>query len=99
MNGTINTDATTVDKADAVVEEIRQSGGRAIAIIGNMVEAAFITKLVQEAADFGGGKIHIIVNNAGYTWDGMVHKVKPRITHISRQADEIDFNTSTSDDR
>merc|ERR1712098_823245 len=27
------------------------------------------------AADFGSGKINIIVNNAGYTWDGVIHKM------------------------
>ena len=27
------------------------------------------------AADFGGAKIHIIVSNAGYTWDDAIHKI------------------------
>jgi len=40
-----------------------------------MLDDSYIKKLVKEAADFGGGKIHCIVNNAGYTWDGVVHKV------------------------
>jgi hypothetical protein len=30
---------------------------------------------VEKAAEFGEGKIHIIVNNAGFTWDGVIHKV------------------------
>jgi 3-oxoacyl-[acyl-carrier protein] reductase len=30
---------------------------------------------VKAAAQFGNGKINIIVNNAGYTWDGVIHKM------------------------
>lgn len=40
-----------------------------------MLNDAYIAELVKKAAEFGGGKIHIIVNNAGFTWDGVIHKV------------------------
>lgn len=40
-----------------------------------MLNAQYIDELVNRAADFGGGKIHIIVNNAGFTWDGVIHKM------------------------
>lgn len=40
-----------------------------------MLNAQYIDELVKKAAEFGGGKIHIIVNNAGFTWDGVIHKV------------------------
>ena len=40
-----------------------------------MLNSQYIDELVKRAADFGGGKIHIIVNNAGFTWDGVIHKV------------------------
>ncbi len=30
---------------------------------------------MKAAADFGTGRINIIVNNAGYTWDGVIHKM------------------------
>jgi 3-oxoacyl-[acyl-carrier protein] reductase len=40
-----------------------------------MLDDTYIDSLVKQAADFGNGKIHIIVNNAGYTWDGVIHKV------------------------
>jgi 3-oxoacyl-[acyl-carrier protein] reductase len=40
-----------------------------------MLNATYIDELVKEAADFGNGKIHIIVNGAGYTWDGVIHKM------------------------
>ena len=39
-----------------------------------MLDDAYISSLVKKAADFGGGKLHIIVNNAGYTWDGVIHR-------------------------
>lgn len=39
-----------------------------------MLDDKYLPELVKKAADFGGGKIHIIVNNAGFTWDGVIHK-------------------------
>ena len=43
---------------------------------GDVLDANYIKELVKRAAEFGGGKIHIIVNNAGFTWDGVIHKVR-----------------------
>lgn len=40
-----------------------------------MLDLAHIGTLVKKAAEFGQGKIHIIVNNAGFTWDAVIHKV------------------------
>jgi 3-oxoacyl-[acyl-carrier protein] reductase len=37
--------------------------------------------LIEKAAEFGNGKIHIIVNNAGYTWDGVIHKMTDKQWH------------------
>ena len=42
---------------------------------GDMLNAQHIDELVKKAAEFGGGKIHCLVNNAGFTWDGVIHKV------------------------
>jgi 3-oxoacyl-[acyl-carrier protein] reductase len=42
---------------------------------GDMLNGQYIDELVKKAAEFGGGKIHIIVNNAGFTWDGVIHKM------------------------
>ncbi|OAQ69420.1 Short-chain dehydrogenase/reductase SDR [Purpureocillium lilacinum] len=61
-------------KAQAVVDNITSSGGQAIAVPGDILQASYIDTLVSRAAAFGSGKIHIIVNNAGYTWDGVIHK-------------------------
>ncbi|OCK80056.1 3-oxoacyl-reductase [Lepidopterella palustris CBS 459.81] len=62
-------------KAQAVADNINASGGSAIAVQGDMLDDKYIDELVKKAAEFGGGKIHIIVNNAGYTWDGVIHKI------------------------
>lgn len=51
------------------------SPGRAIAVVGDVTDPTYVKRVVQKAAEFGNGKIHIIVNNAGYTWDGVIHKV------------------------
>lgn len=69
---------TDVDsaKADAVAKSINDaSPGRALAVAGDVTDPNFFPVLVQKTAEFGNGKIHIIVNNAGYTWDGVIHKI------------------------
>ncbi|KAF2028018.1 NAD(P)-binding protein [Setomelanomma holmii] len=68
-------------KAQSVVDEIRKTGGQAIAVPGDVLDDAYIKTLIQKAADFGHGKIHIIVNNAGYTWDGVIHKMTDKQWH------------------
>ena len=62
-------------KANAVAKAINDAGGQAISVPGDMLNAQYIDELVKKAAEFGGAKIHIIVNNAGFTWDGVIHKV------------------------
>jgi len=63
-------------KADAVTKAINDaSPNRAISVPGDVTDKAYFDVLVKKAAEFGGGKIHYIVNNAGYTWDGVIHKI------------------------
>jgi len=62
-------------KAEAVAAEINKNGGQAIAVAGDMLDDKYLVELVKKTAEFGNGKIHIIVNNAGYTWDGVIHKI------------------------
>jgi 3-oxoacyl-[acyl-carrier protein] reductase len=69
------------EKAEAVAAEINSSGGSAIAVAGDVLDDAYIKTLISKAAEFGGGKIHIIVNNAGYTWDGVIHKMTDKQWH------------------
>lgn len=53
------------EKAASVAESINSAGGRALAVPGDMLDSKYIQTLVEKAAEFGSGKIHIIVNNAG----------------------------------
>jgi 3-oxoacyl-[acyl-carrier protein] reductase len=63
-------------KADAMAKSINDaSPGRAISVPGDVTDPNYFPVLVSKAAEFGGGKIHIIINNAGYTWDGVIHKM------------------------
>jgi len=62
-------------KAKGVADSINKSGGSAVAVPGDMLDAEYLKTLVKKAAEFGNGKINIIVNNAGYTWDGVIHKM------------------------
>ena len=54
---------------------------------GDILNAQYIDELVKRAADFGAGKIHIIVNNAGFTWDGVIR------TYISESFTTFVFMT------
>lgn len=67
-------------KATAVADAINSSAAarRALAVPGDMLDPTYIEDLVKKAAAFGGGKIHIIVNNAGYTYDGVIHKMSDK---------------------
>jgi len=59
--------------SNAVVADIRSAGGTAVACTGNVTETGFAERFVNTAvASFGG--LDIIVNNAGYTWDGVIQK-------------------------
>ena len=59
------------------MNNINSSGAtqRAIAVVGDVTNQTYIDHLVKQAAEFGNGKIHIIINNAGFTWDAVIHKV------------------------
>jgi 3-oxoacyl-[acyl-carrier protein] reductase len=62
-------------KSKQVADKINSSGGKAIAVPGDLLKDEYIKELVARAAEFGDGKIHILVNNAGFTWDAVIHKV------------------------
>lgn len=65
-------------KAEATAKEINEDGGSAISVAGDVLDSAYIDRLVKETAEFGGGKIHIIVNNAGYAWDDAIEKINDK---------------------
>lgn len=62
------------EPAEATVADILAAGGEAIAVVGSVTHAGFPEALMQKTmATYG--KINILVNNAGYTWDGVIHKM------------------------
>jgi 3-oxoacyl-[acyl-carrier protein] reductase len=65
-------------KAEKTAQAIISEGGAAIAVAGDITDNAAISNLVQKTAEFGSGKIHIIVNNAGYAWDDPVEKIQDK---------------------
>ncbi|HTQ54585.1 MAG TPA: SDR family oxidoreductase [Bryobacteraceae bacterium] len=59
--------------AAETADDIAKSGGRAASLAGDVTAPDFPQKLVDATlAAFGG--LHIIVNNAGYTWDNVIQK-------------------------
>ena len=63
------------EPAAEVVREIEEAGGKAVACPGNVTEPDFPEGFVKTALDSYGG-LDIIVNNAGYTWDNVIHKMQ-----------------------
>lgn len=63
------------DPLDEVIYQIKNQGGEAVGIAGDVTADDFPEKFVKTAVNTFGPDIHVIVNNAGYTWDGVVHKM------------------------
>lgn len=62
------------DPAHEVVAEIQANGGEAVACPGSVTEQSFANRFINTAIDTY-GDLHIIVNNAGYTWDAVIQKM------------------------
>src|SRR5689334_10390666 len=62
------------DVAEQAASEIQ---GETAVFAGDLTKESVPDQLVQKAID-DFGKIDIIVNNAGYTWDGPIHKMEDR---------------------
>ncbi len=60
--------------AHETVTAIREEGGTAEAFVGNVVHPDFGERFVGAAIKRWGG-LDIIVNNAGYTWDGVIQRM------------------------
>ena len=60
--------------SEQAVEAILAAGGRALSVPGDVTDRAFPDRIVNAAIEKFGG-IDIIVNNAGYTWDAVIHKM------------------------
>jgi len=60
--------------AEETAAAIRNAGGQAAVIPGDVTDAAFPAQLIKGTLDAFGG-IDIIVNNAGYTWDAVIQNM------------------------
>ncbi|KAJ9640121.1 hypothetical protein H2204_003346 [Knufia peltigerae] len=67
--------ASSSTKANAVVKEIESTGGRALAVKADCTEYSSAKKLVDATVEASGGKIDIIVNNAGCGDDVLLDQV------------------------
>ncbi|MBA3300159.1 MAG: SDR family oxidoreductase [Thermoleophilaceae bacterium] len=59
---------------DVANEASKEIGGQTAMFAGDLTKDGVPEKLVETAVE-AFGKIDIVVNNAGYTWDGPVHKM------------------------
>ncbi len=62
------------DVAAATVQSIKEMGSDAVACVGDVTVQDFGAKFVDCAVQSFGG-VDIIVNNAGYPWDAIIHKM------------------------
>lgn len=64
------------EEARSVVKEIEEAGGRAVAVQADVSDPAEAAELVAETKRQLGG-LHILVNNAGISSDGLIHDMAP----------------------
>ena len=62
------------DVAEEAAEAVRRAGGEACTCVGSVTDPAFPERLMKTAVDRF-KRFDIIVNNAGYTHDGVIHKM------------------------
>jgi 3-oxoacyl-[acyl-carrier protein] reductase len=60
--------------AEETAANIRDAGGNAIVVAGDVTDPSFPAQLIKATLDAFGG-IDIIVNNAGYTWDAVIQNM------------------------
>ncbi|GAB2703163.1 MULTISPECIES: SDR family NAD(P)-dependent oxidoreductase [Alteromonadaceae] len=63
--------------ANETVAEIKAKGGEAIAVVGSVTQEGFADRFIAEAVS-AFGVPDILINNAGYTWDAMIHKASDK---------------------
>jgi 3-oxoacyl-[acyl-carrier protein] reductase len=62
------------DPAADTVERIEKAGGQAVAVPGSITDTGFADRFIDTAMS-AYGELDIVVNNAGYTWDGVIQKI------------------------
>jgi 3-oxoacyl-[acyl-carrier protein] reductase len=60
--------------AEETASAIKNAGGKAVVVAGDVTDPAFPAQLIKATLDVYSG-IDIIVNNAGYTWDGVIQNM------------------------
>jgi 3-oxoacyl-[acyl-carrier protein] reductase len=60
--------------AEEALGAILAAGGEGLSVPGDVTDREFPGRIVRAAVEKFGG-LDIIVNNAGYTWDGVIHKM------------------------
>lgn len=60
--------------AEETAAAIRNAGGKAIVVAGDVTDPAFPAQLIKATLDAFGG-IDVIINNAGYTWDAVIQNM------------------------
>ncbi len=60
--------------AEETASAIKNAGGKVVVVAGDVTDPAFPTQLIKATLDAYSG-IDIIVNNAGYTWDGVIQNM------------------------
>jgi 3-oxoacyl-[acyl-carrier protein] reductase len=60
--------------ANETVARIQAAGGQALAVAADVTKDGDIEELVGQTVNTFGG-IDVLINNAGYTWDGVLHKM------------------------
>ena len=60
--------------AEETASAIKNAGGKAVVVAGDVTDPAFPAQLIKATLDAYSG-IDIIVNNAGYTWDGVIQNM------------------------
>src|SRR6218665_3225919 len=66
--------------AEEVAAEIRAAGGQAVAFACNVTDADFGARTMKKTLE-AFGALDIVVNNAGYTWDNVIHKMSHKQWH------------------
>ena len=56
---------TAVEPAREVADRIAGLGGRAVVLRGDLTDDGVCARVVREAAEWGGGRLDALVNNAG----------------------------------
>lgn len=64
------------ESAEKITSEIIAAGGQAMSFAGDVTEDGFAEEIVAATIN-NYGKLNILVNNAGFTWDAFIHKMSP----------------------